>query len=74
MNPYECVIDTGCPKMVAGKDWMDAYIKTQETGIRMGKENERFRFGSSDIYKSERYYEIKIEANELKEMIKVSVI
>ena len=35
----------------------------------MGKESEKFRFGSSDTYKSEVYYEIKIEANELKEKI-----
>ena len=53
---------------------MDAYMETQETGIRTGKENEKFRFGSSDTYKSETYYEIKIEANELKEKIRVSVI
>ena len=39
---------------------MDTYIKTQETGIRTGKENEKFRFGSSDTYKSEVYYEIKM--------------
>ena len=74
MDPYGCVIDTGCTKTVAGKVWMDAYMKTQETGIRTGKENEKFRFGSSDTYKSETYYEIKIEANELKEKIRVSVI
>ena len=68
MDQYRCVIDTGCPKTVAGKIWMDAYIKSQENkaGIRTGKENEKFKFGPSDIYKSETYYEIGIEIGNLK--------
>jgi len=51
-----------------------AESKGENVKIRTGKENESFRFGSSDIYKSGAYYEIEVDMNNLKEKIKVSVI
>ena len=76
IDPYTCIIDTGCPKMVTGRMWMDAYVKSrgEKVKIRTGKENENFRFGPSEIYKSEAYYEIEIEMKNLKDKIKVSVV
>ena len=71
MDPYRCIVDTGCPKAVMGRRWMDTYAESKgdKAGIRSGKENESFRFGPSDIYKSETYYEIEVEMNSLKEKI-----
>ena len=55
MDPYKCIVNTGCPKIVTGRTWMDAFTESKENsiGIKIRKENEKFRFGSSDIYKSE---------------------
>ena len=41
VDPYRCIIDTGCPKTVAGEAWMDAYIESQGESviIRTGKED-----------------------------------
>ena len=52
-DPYRCIVDTGCPKTVTGRMWMNAYAesKGENVKIRTGKENESFRFGLSDIYK-----------------------
>ena len=33
INPYEGIIDSGCPKSVAGKAWMDSYIESQDNGL-----------------------------------------
>ena len=76
MDPYRCIVDTGCSKMVTGSMWMDVFIesKGENVKIRTGRENESFRFGPSDIYKSKVYYEIEVEIDNLKEKIKVSVV
>ena len=67
MDPYRCIVDTGCPKKVTGRIWMDAFAESKgdNVKIRTGKENESFRFGPSDVYKSEIYYEIEVEINNL---------
>ena len=48
---------------------MNAYAesKGENVKIRTGKENESFRFGPSDIYKSKVYYKIEVEIENLKE-------
>ena len=29
IDPYKLVVDCGCPKTVAGRPWMDAFIESQ---------------------------------------------
>ena len=76
MDPYSCVVDTGCPKTVAGKKWMDLYIESQgdTTEMETGREDEKFRFGPSKAYRSEIFYEIEISIMNLKKKIKISVV
>ena len=73
MDPHKCIIDTGCPKTVTGWRWMNVYAEPrgEYTEMKTGKENESFRFSSSEIYKSKVYYEIEVEMNNLKERIEV---
>ena len=68
MDLYRCIVDTGCPKTVTGRMWMDAFAESKEKNvkIKVGKENESFRFGPSDIYNSKENYEIKVEIGEFK--------
>ena len=55
---------------------MDGFAESKEESvqIKIRKESENFRFGSSDIYKSEENYEIEVEIGNLKEKIRVSVV
>ena len=32
-DPYEGVIDSGCPKTVAGKAWIDAFIESKQDRV-----------------------------------------
>ena len=45
MDPYKCIMRTGCPRTVAGKIWMDAFIESKENSarIRTRKEREKFK-------------------------------
>ena len=53
-DPFQCIVDTGCPKTVAGKRWMNSYVesKGENVFVRRRKENEKFKFGPSNIYQS----------------------
>ena len=51
IDPYSCIVDTGCPRTVTGRIWMEMFLESQGDNIkvRTGKENENFRFGPSKI-------------------------
>ena len=74
VDPYEGVIDSGCPKTVAGKAWIDAFIESKQDMVTRNREDEYFRFGPSMTYKSSENYEIDVEIGKLKDTIKVSVV
>ena len=76
IDPYKLVVDSGCPKTVTGRPWLDAFIESKgdNVKVRLGKENEKFRFGPSDVYTSKENYAIEVNIGNLKEMIKVSVV
>ena len=74
VDPYEGVIDSGCPKTVAGKAWIDAFIESKQDMVTRNREEEYFRFGPSKTYKSSENHEIDVEIGKLKDAIKVSVV
>ena len=75
IDPFKGIIDSGCPRTVAGRPWLDAYIESKgDIKVKRSKENELFKFGPSEIFKSDMSYEIDIEIGTLKEKIKVSVV
>ena len=61
MDPYKGMINRGCSKTVAGRAWMDTFTESKDSNvkIRIRKENEMFRFCSSDIYALGENYEIE---------------
>ena len=75
IDPYKLVVDNGCPKTVTGQPWMDAFIESKgDIQVKLEKEREKFRFGPSQIYTSNKNYEIEVNIGRLKELIKVSVV
>ena len=76
INPYRAIIDSGCPKTVAGKPCLDAFIESKGDNIQVKrrKEREYFRFGPSKVFISSENYEIEVSIGTLKDTIKVSVV
>ena len=76
INPYRAIIDSGCPKTVAGKPWLDAFIESKgdDIQVKRRKEKEYFRFGPSKVFMSSENYEIEVSIGTLKDKIKVSVV
>ena len=75
IDPYKLVVDNGCPKTVTGQPWMDAFIESKgDIQVKLEKENQKFRFGPSQTYTSNKNYEIEVNIGDLKELIKVSVV
>ena len=76
VDPFKLVVDCGCPKTVTGKPWMDAYMESigNDVVIKRSRENESFKFGPSEVYKSTENYEIEVNIGKLKEKRKVSVV
>ena len=76
INPYIAINDSGCPKTVAGKPWLDAFIESKGDNIQVKrrKEREYFRFGPSKVFTSSENYEIEVSIGTLKDTIKVSVV
>ena len=76
IDPYQCIIDPGCPKTVAGKKWMDSFSETQDKNviIRRHKENENFKFGPSKVYNSKENYEINVNIGKMETTMRVSVV
>ena len=61
MDPYRCIVDTGCPRTVAGRIWMDAFAETTREGEEIKRrENESFVFGPSDVYHSKENYKVVV--------------
>ena len=75
-DPFECIVDPGCPKTVAGKKWMDSFAETKGEGtmIKRKYEDENFKFGPSKVYNSNQSHEIEVEVGNLKTRINVSVV
>ena len=76
-DPYHCFVDTGCPKTVAGQPWMDSYVESlgnKEYVIKRRREEDFFKFGPSDVYKSDMSHEISVEIGSMITTIKVSVV
>ena len=55
----KCVIDSGCPKTVAGKLWVNLYKQSlmnmeefKNFHFKEYEENENFKFGPSQVYTS----------------------
>ena len=44
MDPYKCVVDKGCPKTVAERIWLDAYVELKESDIKIKVEKEVIDF------------------------------
>ena len=75
IDPYKMVVDSGCPKTVTGRPWIDAFIESKgDISVKLEKEKEHFRFGPSQVYTSNENYKIEVHIGKLKEFIKVSVV
>ena len=75
-DPYNAVVDTGCPKTVCGKAFMDSFItsKGKDVFIRRKYEKENFKFGNGQVYTSTESHEIDVEIGRMKTKIWTSVI
>ena len=76
IDPYRGIVDSGCPRTVSGKPWMDAFIESKGDDIKVTrrKENQYFKFGPSEVYKSSENFEIDVVIGDLKDKIRVSVV
>ena len=76
VDPYNAVVDTGCPKTVCGKAFMDAFIssKGKHEQVRRKYEDQNFKFGDGNIYNSNLSHEIEVEIGDLKTTIETSVV
>ena len=72
------VIDTGCPKTVAGTDWLDVYLDSlsskDRNHIRSKRSSNRFRFGDGQMYKSRKRVTIPIFIKNEKHYLNVDVV
>ena len=70
------VIDTGCPKTVCGKDFMDAFIASKGKHIHVERkyEDQKFKFGDGNVYNSSMSHAINVEIGDLKTTIQTSVV
>ena len=77
IDPSVAIIDTGCLKTVAGRPWMDSYIKSRESeNLRLNfrREEIKFRFGNGPIYQSKTSWAIEVDIGKLKTVIWVAVV
>ena len=44
INPFIGIVDSGCPKSVAGKPWMDAFVESKGVLVKRSREAEHFKF------------------------------
>ena len=76
IDPYNRVVDTGCPKTVCGKPFMDAFIASKgkfET-VKREYENQPFKFGDGKVFHSNMSHEIEVEIGDFKTTLKTSVV
>ena len=76
IDPYNAIVDTGCPKTVCGKAFMDSFTasKGDDIFVKRKIENECFRFGNGEIYVSNESCEIEVEIGTMTTKICTSVI
>ena len=76
VDPFNAIVDTGCPKTVCGKVFMDSFLasKGENVFVRRKYENENFKFGNGQVYTSNKSHEIELEIGEKKTKIWTSVI
>ena len=75
MDAYKGVVDTGAPKTVAGKAWLEAFTEDSPgLEVKRYRENETFRFGNGPVYKSSMGYIIPVSIGKLRTELKVSVV
>ena len=75
IDPSKGIVDTGAPRTVAGRIWMEAFAESsQGLDIRRVKEDETYRFGNGPLYRSKEYYVINVDIGELETELKVSVV
>ena len=76
VDPYNAVVDTGCPKTVCGKPFMDAFIasKGENEMVRRKYEDQNFKFGDGKVYKSNLSHEISVDIGGFKTTIETSVV
>ena len=76
VDPYTAVVDTGCPKTVCGKLFIDAFIASKGNNfyVRRTHEDQNFRFGDGHIYNSNMSHAIDVEIGKLKTTIETSVV
>ena len=75
-DPYNAIVDTGCPKTVCGKAFMDAFItsKGEDVFIRRKHEKEHFKFGNGKVYTSTESHQIEVEIGRMTTKVWTSVI
>ena len=76
VDPYHAVVDTGCPKTVCGKPFMDAFIASKGKNFQVKRkyEDQSFKFGDGNIYSSSLSHSIDVEIGDYKTTIETSVI
>ena len=76
VDPYHAVVDTGCPKTVCGKTFMDTFIASKDKNfiVKRKYENQSFKFGDGSIYNSSLSHAIDIEIGDCKTTLETSVV
>ena len=75
IDPCVGIVDTGAPKTVAGRLWIQSYLSS--TGIdalKIISQKQKFRFGNGPIYVSNICYKINGNIGKLNTSINVSVV
>ena len=76
VDPYCVIIDTGCPKTVCGKPFIDAFIESRGAGevIKRKFEDQNFKFGDGKVYNSGLSHNLEVEIGSFKTTIETSVV
>ena len=72
ISPHHGIVDTACPKTVAGKKFLDSYVETNRDDlepIKRTRENEKFKFGPSSVYKSDTSHKLRVQVGSLVDYI-----
>ena len=69
IDPCVGIIDTGAPKTVAGRPWLQSYLSS--TGQKLDSlkiilQINRFRFGNGPVYESRIKHRIKVDIGKIK--------
>lgn len=73
-----CILDSGCPKNVAGEGWSDAYIESlsreDQKKVIASKGNTKFRFGDERVFECKEKLKVPARIGGKLIMIEYSVI